>query len=76
MTQENNDINTTEIGSWVDLDGTDDPIKEDDILIECKCGKKWWIDYTPTPDGCEEDVWRLWLDGVPGIWMDVDGNKV
>lgn len=50
--------------------------KNDDPMIECQCGKKWWIDYTPTPDGCEDDIWRIWIGDEPGIWVDPDGNKV
>lgn len=53
-----------------------DHVINDDVLIECQCGKKWWIDYTPTPDECVGDVWRLWVDGESGRWMDVDGNLV
>lgn len=48
----------------------------EDIIIECRCGKKWWIDYTPTPDECVGDIWRIWLDDAPGAWVDVDGNSV
>lgn len=50
--------------------------KNDDPMIECQCGKKWWIDYTPTPEGCEDDIWRIWVGDEPGIWVDPDGNKV
>lgn len=49
---------------------------EEDILIECRCGNKWWIDYSPTPEGCEDDIWRFWLGNEAGIWCDRDGNKV
>lgn len=48
----------------------------EEVFIECKCGKKWWIDYVATQDQCVEDVWRIWVDGIPGKWMDVDGNLV
>lgn len=47
---------------------------KDDILIECKCGRRWWIDYDPTPEECAGDVWRLWIEGNAGAWIDVDGN--
>lgn len=46
----------------------------EDILIECQCGEKWWIDYAPTPYDCVGDIWRLWVNDVPGAWIDVDGN--
>lgn len=51
-------------------------MKDEEIIIECKCGKRWWIDYEPTPEGCELDPWRFWLGDVPGIWVDPDGNQV
>lgn len=48
----------------------------EDIYIECKCGKTWWIDYDSTPDECTRDIWRIWLGKVPGIWTDQDGNEI
>lgn len=79
MTQEKNDCQVEEFSSRVCYLGTKSCETKhiaDDPLIECKCGKKWWIDYTPTPEGCEYDVWRIWVNGESGRWMDVDGNLV
>lgn len=56
-----------------------------DIIIGCQCGKNWWLDYQPTPEGCEGDIWRLGTvvddNGESlyiewGAWVDQNGNEV
>lgn len=63
---------------------------DDEIIIECLCGKTWNMDDEPTPDSCVGDVWRLNLEtirhptnGDPpersytlGIWLDNHGNEI
>ena len=51
-------------------------VGENDIIVQCECGRVWAMDYEPTPYECVGENWRLRVGDEWGIWVDENGNEV
>lgn len=49
---------------------------DENLIVQCECGRTWAMDFEPVPDECLGSIWRL-RDGEGwGVWVDKDGNEV